>query len=497
MGPFQIHLLIFLLFLGSCATRSHDAFQPQSVAPSIARFEETFPAKSEEWKRLSVRDPSLPVVSESYLLNLQQSVSQVFIPWLEGDASVATLPFMEMLRTQHARLINGSTASGRYDGATMIMHNLGTQIVPAGRYRFEIYANDPNQRIPMSFQIERKLTEGLSERIQNLRSFYLSQAEDLKDPEPDHQGPDKITHHFGRNAAIEVLPLPGIPQERVKVWNMIYGGWATHYYVRLADTPTVLEAMGRALDKLRSIEPTPEALKKNFNTLERYLYLGIHAHPFESGNFSLIMSQVNYILWRHGYRGISHGSLDFYGVLERFEDFQRRFRRRINEVNPNQRLPLKKDSGTREVELNILAHVSWVGDLYFSEKAVIEDPHDREHAIEGLKIMPPDLPGDARLEYMAHISQAGDTEWKEAGAFLGTMGDCKAIEGLALRLVGDEAQEFEIFYQARLGIGTWTAIAKSGMFCGTRGANLPVTGLRVWLERRDPVPAMQPSDLPH
>jgi hypothetical protein len=478
---FRIQLLVLISLVCSCATRSPDAGQPNSGLNAISRFEASFPVATDEWKRLCVRDPSLPIVNESYLKNLHASVTEVFSPWFEGDPSVTDLPYMEMLRTQHAHLIsgNGSASTGRYDGATMIMHNLGTQMVPAGRFRFEIYGNEPNQRIPMSFQIERKLTEGLSDRIQSLRAFYNSQPEDAKDPEPDHDGPDKITHHIGRNAALEVLPLPGIPQERVKVWNMIYGGWATHYYVRLADTPIVLEAMGKALKKLRGLEPSKEQLKENFSTLERYLYLGIHAHPFESGNFSLIMSQVNYILWRHGYRGISHGSLDFYGVLERFEDFQRRFRKSVNAVNPQQRIPLKRDSRARELELNILAHVSWAGDLYFSQKAIVEDPNDREHSIEGLKIMPLDLPGDVRLEYMAHISNAGDTAWQEAGTFLGTTGECKAMEGLALRLVGDAAEGFDVFYQARLGVGTWTPIAKSGGYCGSKGEGLPVTGLRI------------------
>lgn len=69
--------------------------------------------------------------------------------------------------------------------------------------------------------------------------------------------------------------------------------------------------------------------EKSLDLLGYYIQLGVICHPFEKVNFSLIMSQVNYILKLWNYIPISHGYLDFECFLNSTDIIIKKFKERV------------------------------------------------------------------------------------------------------------------------------------------------------------------------
>jgi len=83
---------------------------------------------------------------------------------------------------------------------------------------------------------------------------------------------------------------------------------------------------------------------------------------------------------------------------------------------------------------------------------------------------------------MAHVQDIGDTQWHPAGAFVGTRGQSKRVEGFAVRLVGPLAHHYTVHYQAHVQDIGDTPVHTGGAFVGTRGQSKRLEGFRVWVQ---------------
>eukprot|EP01123_Difflugia_compressa_P002594 TRINITY_DN1332_c0_g1_i1.p1 TRINITY_DN1332_c0_g1~~TRINITY_DN1332_c0_g1_i1.p1 ORF type:complete len:266 (-),score=48.01 TRINITY_DN1332_c0_g1_i1:36-806(-) len=119
----------------------------------------------------------------------------------------------------------------------------------------------------------------------------------------------------------------------------------------------------------------------------------------------------------------------------------------------------------------LFSNSSFAGDLY--------------KCFEGFRLQSHGLIG-ADIEYMAHIENVGDTNWHKSGEYVGTRGESKHIEGIAVRLFGPEASSYEVYYDVLAeGLGrrvNW--IGKDGQFVGTREQNRPVQGIQVTIRKK-------------
>lgn len=89
-----------------------------------------------------------------------------------------------------------------------------------------------------------------------------------------------------------------------------------------------------------------------------------------------------------------------------------------------------------------------------------------------------------KIVAMAHIEGVGDTPWQDARTGIGTRGEGKRIEGLAFRIEGPQAGEYEIRYRTHIqGVGD-TRFFTDGEFSGTRGFRHRVEACQVYLRRR-------------
>ena len=133
------------------------------------------------------------------------------------------------------------------------------------------------------------------------------------------------------------------------------------------------------------------------------------------------------------------------------------------------------------VGLKVLVHLQGIGSRTFSSYEYA-GTRGQGLRVEGFQInLDPPRTG-LSLQYMAHISEVGDTSWLEEGELAGDRGRERRIEGFAIRLTGAEAAQYDVFYTAHIQNAGDSAVYSNGQYCGTRGKFLRVEGLKVWIQ---------------
>lgn len=145
---------------------------------------------------------------------------------------------------------------------------------------------------------------------------------------------------------------------------------------------------------------------------------------------------------------------------------------------------LKNDiiSSLAQHNLKLIVHLQDIGDV-LCEGTGWCGTIGENRRMEGFALTETGLPGNTRVEYMGHLAETGDTPWLQQGTFCGTRGKGLRLEGLAFKLVGDDANSYAIRYQVHLkNLGT-SQIFQNGEFAGRRGEARHVEAFRVWIER--------------
>jgi len=438
-------------------------------------------SNSPEWAIMALRNHS-DKPFPNYLSRLHNSIHRIFAPWFCGhvNSPFSHLPYTEILKQQHIELVIGSDGGQIYTGVTCRDHGiiLDIQISP-GQFRHQIIPRNEFIHI-MPFRIDSKFPEDVSPRLKKLINGYIQDPSNDKMTEP-HEILPLLDFKEGPHCSVDVIKLPRIHGLKVGIYNKIYSNYISHHYPDHADKDLIINTMSIIINEIKHL--SKQELRDNekfLYLLEEYLYLGIHAHPFESVNFSIIMAQVNFILSRFGFKGISPSNIDWVGVSEQFTEFRANFRQKLIKVNPQVANIALKTS--RSPWISILVHIGdGVGDRFFSEGELIEHKDNSfRKRIEGIMITPV-LPDDLTIEYMSHIEDYGDTAWIPARTYMGTWGQSKAIEGVAFRFNGPQKDNYNINYCARLKDGEWTPICKNGQYCGTKGKRKAITGLQIWI----------------
>jgi uncharacterized protein YjdB len=148
-----------------------------------------------------------------------------------------------------------------------------------------------------------------------------------------------------------------------------------------------------------------------------------------------------------------------------------------------------KSAGTQtSIGLKVLAHIQGIGDRTFAAQEYAGS-RGKNLRLEGFQInINPAIPG-LNMQYMAHVEGVGDTPWLNEGELAGFRGKAKRIEGFALRLIGAQAGNYDVFYTAHIqNIGDVPTVT-NGQYCGTRGKALRIEGIKVWVQPKNVVVA--------
>jgi len=140
-----------------------------------------------------------------------------------------------------------------------------------------------------------------------------------------------------------------------------------------------------------------------------------------------------------------------------------------------------EDAGDPGMKLNILAHVSAVGDVRGQQAQWLGAP-DTGKPIEGFSISPPALRDAKGLEYQAILGNNWNTPWFAAGEYCGSRGLMLPLLGYRLRLTEAAAAGHECVYWGRFDGGRMSGPHKAGEAC--QAGDAPLEAMQVVIRAR-------------
>jgi hypothetical protein len=225
----------------------------------------------------------------NFVSNASAMVRDVLIPQLE-DGSLFR-DYAESLREQHCELTPnyGGHSMGRnsYPDAGVFIFERGRRyLFPLGRHFWSIGLLEDNQGHPAT------------------RAVYA---------------------HFKERR----VELSGLPEEAWAGYQTNAVGLA-FVVPPVEQMPAVLARMGELLRLTFESLDRPEGLTH----LSDYLHTCCCTHLFHRANFSLFMTQVNFVLERMGLKPIAHGYLDYAAMCLGYEEFRELFTSAVAAQNP-------------------------------------------------------------------------------------------------------------------------------------------------------------------
>ncbi len=139
------------------------------------------------------------------------------------------------------------------------------------------------------------------------------------------------------------------------------------------------------------------------------------------------------------------------------------------------------DSNPKTIGLNVTVYLQGLDPRQFSAREYA-GTRGQGRRLEAFQIaLEPDIPG-LSLQYMAHISNLGDTPMIPAGERVGEPGQDRQIEGFAIALTGPQASNYDVFYNAHIQNLGDVSPCSNGQYCGTRSKSLRVEGITIWIQ---------------
>ncbi|WP_125775579.1 hypothetical protein [Antribacter gilvus] len=89
--------------------------------------------------------------------------------------------------------------------------------------------------------------------------------------------------------------------------------------------------------------------------------------------------------------------------------------------------------------------------------------------------------GSAGIEAQAHVQTYGWMPWASQGIPVGTTGEAKRVEAFRIRLTGDLAQQYDVYYRTHAQSFGWLGWAKNGAPSGTAGFAYRLEAVQVLL----------------
>lgn len=129
-------------------------------------------------------------------------------------------------------------------------------------------------------------------------------------------------------------------------------------------------------------------------------------------------------------------------------------------------------------------HVQNVGWQNYVGDGEMSGTEGKSYRLEGIKIKLDASGYDLGISYQTHIQNIGwEAEttrgWKSNNAMSGTEGLSYRLEAIQIKLTGDDANKFDIYYQVHAQNIGWMGWAKNGESAGTAGYGWRLEGIRI------------------
>ncbi|WKY47170.1 hypothetical protein Q5O24_12495 [Eubacteriaceae bacterium ES3] len=130
------------------------------------------------------------------------------------------------------------------------------------------------------------------------------------------------------------------------------------------------------------------------------------------------------------------------------------------------------------------AHVENFGWQDYSSQGELSGTTGMGFRLEGIRIALNNGGYDLGLEYQAHIQNIGwevdaGKSWRESDEFSGTEGLSYRLEAIQIKLIGSDADQFDIYYRVHSQNIGWMGWAKNGESSGTAGYGYRLEGIYI------------------
>ena len=88
------------------------------------------------------------------------------------------------------------------------------------------------------------------------------------------------------------------------------------------------------------------------------------------------------------------------------------------------------------------------------------------------------------IEYCTHVQTYGWQDWVQNGTISGTTGKSKRLEAIRIRITGDLAKEYDVYYRVHAQTYGWLGWAKNGESAGTEGYSKRLEAIEIVLVRK-------------
>lgn len=104
------------------------------------------------------------------------------------------------------------------------------------------------------------------------------------------------------------------------------------------------------------------------------------------------------------------------------------------------------------------------------------------------------LPANSAIQYRSHVQGYGwEKNWASNGALSGTTGKSKRLEAIQIKLSGDAAEKYDVYYRVHAQDYGWLGWAKNGESSGTEGHSKRLEAIEVRLIPKGTTPNLPTS----
>ena len=154
-----------------------------------------------------------------------------------------------------------------------------------------------------------------------------------------------------------------------------------------------------------------------------------------------------------------------------------------------------KSEGTN---INYSSHVSNLGWLSKVKEGSISGIENSDNVMEAFKAELANTEYTGSIEYQAHVSFDGWQSWVADGETAGTVGQSKAMEAIRIKLKGEIADRYDLYYRVYVKDYGWLDWAMNGEVAGTVNKSMSVAAIQIKFVKKGeeaPGPTAKPSIL--
>ena len=124
-------------------------------------------------------------------------------------------------------------------------------------------------------------------------------------------------------------------------------------------------------------------------------------------------------------------------------------------------------------------HVENIGWMDYVSNNQISGTTGKRLQVESLKIKINNFNGS--IEYSTHVENVGWMDYVSNNQISGTTGKRLQVEAIKIRLIGEDADKYDVYYRTHVENVGWTNYVKNGEISGTTGKRLQVEALQIKL----------------